>query len=392
MVRVLLVHNRYRQRAGEDRSFQGERDLLSADDRVALTEHVVDSREIDDYGALQKAALPFRMSWSRRSAAILDGMLRDSPADVVHFHNTFPLISPAAYGVCRDRGALVVQTVRNFRQFCANGLFFRDGHVCEDCVGRVPQWPGIVHRCYHSSAAQSAAVVAMQTVHSVRGTWRKDVDAYVVATRFMKDKLGSLGLDRERIVVKPNVVEIAGVPGGGPRSHAAYVGRLTHEKGVFTMLRAWRSLREIPLVVAGGGEELERLRIETDRTGLADRVTFLGETSHEQALEVIRTARFVVMPSLSYETFGRIPVEAYACGSPVLASRIGALAETVVDGETGLLFTPGDEHELAAAARRLWEGDTAALTRRARAHYETVYAPEVVHEQLVAFYEELVRR
>ncbi|MDQ4024892.1 MAG: glycosyltransferase [Actinomycetota bacterium] len=387
---MLLVHNRYRQRAGEDRSFQAERDMLAADERVALTEHVVDSREIDDYGPLQKAALPFRMSWSRRSAAVIDRMLRDSPADVVHFHNTFPLISPAAYGVCRDRGALVVQTVRNFRQFCANGLFYRDGHVCEDCVGRVPQWPGVVHRCYHSSAAQSAAVVAMQTIHSARGTWREDVDAYVVATRFMREKLGSLGLDRDRIVVKPNVVATRGAPGAGPRDHAVYVGRLTYEKGVFTLLRAWRSLPEIPLVVAGGGEELERMRAEAATAGLGDRVTFLGETSHDAALDAIRGARFVVVPSLWYETFGRIPVEAYACGTPVLASRIGALAETVVEGETGLLFAPGDEQDLARAARRLWAGDTAALTGRARAHYDEVYAPEVVHEQLVRFYEALV--
>lgn len=390
-MRVLLVHNRYRQRAGEDHSFQAERDMLAADGRVELDEHIVDSREIDDYGPLQKAALPFRMSWSRRSAAAVEERLRRSPAAIVHFHNTFPLISPAAYGPCRKRGALVVQTVRNFRQFCSNGLFFRDGHVCEDCVGRVPQWPGVVHRCYHSSAARSAAVVGMQTIHSLRGTWQKDVDAYLVATEFMRDKLGSIGLDRDRIVVKPNIVQATAATGRGPRDHAAFVGRLTYEKGVFTLLRAWRHLPDIPLVVVGGGEELDRVRAEVAEAGLGDRVTLLGETSHAAALDVIRGARFVVFPSLWYETFGRIAVEAYACGTPVLASRIGALAETVVEGETGLLFAPGDERDLAAAARRLWKDDTAALTRRARAHYEEAYAPEVVHERLVRFYEDLLR-
>ncbi|MFN2588114.1 MAG: glycosyltransferase [Actinomycetota bacterium] len=389
MIRVLLVHNRYRRRAGEDRSFEAERDLLGADERVALTQHVVDSREIDDYGPLQKAAVPFRMTWSRRSAAAIDRILADSPAEIVHFHNTFPLISPAAYAACRRRGAVVVQTVRNFRQFCANGLFFRDGHVCEDCVGRVPQWPGVVHRCYHSSAAQSASVVAMQTVHSVRGTWRDGVDVYVVPTEFLGHKLASLRLDRDRIVVKPDVVATTAARGVGPRYHAAFVGRLTYEKGIFTLLSAWRRLTEIPLVIVGAGEEGPRVRAEIERGGLADRVTLLGETSHGAALDVIRSARFVVVPSLSYETFGRIAVEAYACGTPVLASRIGALAETVVEGETGLLVAPGDERELEAAARRLWDDDTAALTRRARAHYDAVYDPPIVHEQLVALYREI---
>lgn len=388
-VRVLLVHNRYRQRAGEDHSFDAERALVAADDRIDLREHVVDSREIDGYGPLQKAAVPFRMSWSRRSAAALRRELAEHPRDVVHFHNTFPLVSPSGYRVCREHGARVVQTVRNFRQFCANGLLFRDGHPCEDCVGRLPQWPGVVHRCYHASAPQSAAVVAMQTVHSLRGTWRQEVDRYVVPTRFVRDKLGALGLPAERIAVKPDVVAVPRLPErGGPRDHALYVGRLTPEKGIGTLLRAWPRVPDLPLVVAGGGAEEDAARTEARRLGLGGRVTFLGETTHGAALEAIATAVFVVIPSLSYETFGRTAVEAYACGTPVLASRTGALAETVVEGSTGLLFEPGDEGALAAAARRL-APEAAELGPQARAHYDATYEPSLVHEQLVRLYRDL---
>ncbi|MDQ3982934.1 MAG: glycosyltransferase, partial [Actinomycetota bacterium] len=289
------------------------------------------------------------------------------------------------------RGVPVVQSVRNFRQFCANGLFFRDGHVCEDCVGRVPQWPGVVHRCYHSSATQSAAVVGMQTFHSLRKTWKRDVDAYVVPTRFLRDKLAEVGLDGQRIVVKPDVVVSQARHATPPRVHALFVGRLTYEKGVDTLLGAWRELPEIPLVVAGGGPEEHRLRAEVRQSEIEDRVTFLGHTSHADALAAIERARFVVVPSLSYETFGRTAVEAYASGAPVLASRIGALAETVVEGETGLLFEPGDPAGLAAGARLLWartEG-TSEMAAHARARYESVYAPEIVHEQLVRLYAEL---
>jgi glycosyltransferase involved in cell wall biosynthesis len=387
-LRVLLVHNRYRQRAGEDRSYDAERDALAADPRVELSELVYDSREIDGYGIARKAALPLRMTWSRRAVDDVERELATRPADVVHFHNTFPLVSPAAYRAARSGGARVVQAVRNFRQFCANGLFFRDGHVCEDCIGRVPQWPGVVHRCYHSSASQSAAVVAMQTTHALRRTWEKDVDAYVVPTSFVAGKLRSAGL-RGRIVVKPDIVTVD-PPAPAARTHAAFVGRLTYEKGTSTLLRAWERLPDVPLVVVGGGQADADVRAEIDRRGLGGRVSLLGETSHAAALEQIARAHFVLIPSLGYETFGRTAVEAYACGTSVIASRIGALAETVVDGVTGILFEPDDDAALAAAVRRLWDGDATPFAERARARYDEVYAPAVVHEQLVRLYEELL--
>ena len=203
-------------------------------------------------------AVAAKTIWNRESVAAVGDAARAMHAEIVHFHNTFPLISPAAYQAASAAGAAVVQTLHNYRLLCPSATLFRDGHVCEDCVGKTVAWPSVQHACYRGSRAGSAAVAAMLTVHKARGTWRNDVDAYIALTDFARTKLIEGGLPEDRLFVKPNFIDPDPGVGDGRGDEigpfAIFVGRLTDEKGVPTMLEAWKQVgSRLPLKILGDG-------------------------------------------------------------------------------------------------------------------------------------------
>ncbi|MGH2556240.1 MAG: glycosyltransferase family 4 protein [Actinomycetota bacterium] len=384
--RVLLVHNRYQERAGEDLSFDADRRVL-AENGVEITEYVRDNREIEGAGPFEKLRMVVGTSWAAGAKAEIRELLKEWRPDVVHFHNTFPLISPAPYWACRAAGVPVVQTLRNFRIFCAPGILFRDGHICHDCVGKLPQWPGVLHACYRGSRSQTVPVTAMQTFHGLAGTWTKLVDAYIAASPFMRSKLIELGLPSEKIHVRADVVE--GVsPGNRHAAFALFVGRLTVEKGVRTLLDAWSTVVGMHLKLVGTGPLETEVRERVSSSDLHGRVEVLGPLPSDQTIALIREAAVVVVPSESYETFGRVPLEAAGCGVPTIASRLGALTDTVQHGVTGLLFSPGVAADLAAAA--CWVRDhpdeMVEMGSKAREQYELHYSPSSTFERLMEIY------
>lgn len=386
--RVLLVHNRYRDRAGEDASFDGDRRVLM-DHGVDVVDYIRDNREIAAEGGISKLSAAAQTTWSSAARSEVARLIRDRRPDIVHFHNTFPLISPAAYWACRDAEVPVVQTLRNFRPFCSHGLFYRDGHICTDCVGRMPVWPGVLHGCYRNSRLQSSAVALMQTTHQFLKTWTKKVDAYVVASDFTRKKLIECGLPADRIHVKPNVVDIDVEPDPGAEGPALFVGRLVREKGILTLLRAWTALPQARLEVVGDGPDRAKAERLIDQLDLGDRVRLLGPMNREDVLRRMAAAWVVVVPSEAYETFGRVPVEAFGCGTPVIASRLGALADVVEHDLTGLQFSAGDPNDLAAAVSWGLENrrEMTEMARRARATYEARYAPSAAFDSLIKIYE-----
>ena len=387
-LRVLLIHNRYQQRGGEDTVFEAERDLLRS---FGVT---VDTWEIsnDDIpvsrGPQMAAKLALRTIWSKETLRDLGERLDRERPDVVHLHNTFPLISPSAYHACRTRGIAVVQTLHNFRLVCPAATLFRDGQVCEDCLGRRIAWPGVQHACYRGSHAQSATVAAMLGVHRLRGTWRRDVDVYIALSQSARATLVTGGLPAERIIVKPNAVIPDPGTGGdaSTRSGLLYSGRLTEEKGVDTLLDAWRSsAADLPLRIIGGGPLEERV---STFAASAESVTADGAVPYATVLSAMRSARAVLVPSRWQESFGMVAIEAFASGTPVIASRIGALAEIVEDGVTGLLVPPGDANALASAARWAHEHpqELAAMGAEARERYERFYSAIPAAQQLLDAY------
>jgi glycosyltransferase involved in cell wall biosynthesis len=327
--------------------------------------------------------------WATRSYHELKNLLGMERPDVAHFHNTFPLISPSVYYACAEAGVPVVQTLHNYRLLCPGSTFLRDGKVCEQCLGRAVPWPSVLHGCYRHSRPATLATAAMLSVHGAIGTWRNKVGLYIALTQFARKKFTDGGLPAERIMVKPNFM----VRDPGFRAehgeYALYVGRLSEEKGPQVLLKAWARLGgHIPLKIAGGGPLREELSRGIGAAGLTQ-TEMLGQVSSEEITCLLQRARFLVFPSVWYETFGLAIIEAFACGVPVIASRLGAMAEIVADGETGLHFTAGDDGDLAAKVEWAWTHpkEMEEMGRAARREYETKYTPEINYKQLMEIYQ-----
>lgn len=387
---ILICHNYYREPGGEDVVFEAEADLLER--RGHRVERlVVHNDEIPEkLGSVAQAMLAARTIWSRESDQRIRSLLRRTTPDVVHFHNTFPLISPSAYAACRQAGVPVVQTLHNYRLLCSNASFFRDGHPCEDCLGRTPPWPGVLHACYRDSRPQTTIVAAMLTAHRMRRTWTRDVSVYVALTEFAQRKFVQGGLPRGRIVVKPNFIEPDPGTGAHDGDFALFAGRLAPNKGVATLIQAWERLTTaVPLRIAGDGPLGEFVRSAASSNPL---IQYHGRLDRESLLDLMHQARILVFPSEWYESFPVTLVEAFACGLPVVASRLGAMAEIVDVGQTGLHFASGDAADLAAKVEWAWAHpeEMRQMGAKARRQYETSYTAESNYEQLVRVYERAV--
>lgn len=376
MHRLLIVHNAYQLRGGEDAVVESEVGLLRAKG------HAVEiyARSNDDVTAMPKLALARDTLWSPRTTQELRQRLAEFRPDLIHAHNTFPLVSPSLYWAAARAGVPVVQTLHNFRLMCLNGLFLRDGKVCEDCLGRLP-WRGVVHGCYRGSRAASAVVAGMLTLHRGLGTWRHKVARYIALNEFCRGKFIEGGLPADRIMVKPNFVDLP-PPGARQRAGLLFVGRLSAEKGVATLAAAVGKLGGASLRVAGDGPQAALLQ------GLPG-VACLGSVPPAAVREEMERAAALVLPSIWYENFPRTIVEAFASGLPVIASRIGALAEIVSDGETGLLFEPGNAGDLAQKLQ--WAlahpHELARMGSNARRRYEQAFTPEANYQRLMQIYD-----
>jgi glycosyltransferase involved in cell wall biosynthesis len=414
---ILVAHNRYQQPGGEDLVFASEAALLEQKGHRVIR-HEDDNSRIEAWGA----GAAVNAVWSFPSHHSIKNLVRESRAEVVHFHNTFPLISPAAYYAAQSEGAAVVQTLHNFRLLCPGATLFRDGAVCEECVERKSLRPAMAHKCYRGSRAATAAVATMLGVHRAAGTWRRKVDLYIALSEFARRKFIEGGVPESRIVVKPNFVSPDPGVGEGRGGYALFVGRLSAEKGISVLASAWRELPDIPLVVAGDGPlagvfEAEATgRSETGKMGTDGTVhpahegqdvfgrdggrlgtvssvpifpMWIGRQSREQVLALMREARVLIFPSLWYEGAPMTIVEAFACGLPVIASNLGSMAEMVAHEKTGLLFAPGDAVDLARKVRWAFDHPEAMETMRAaaRREFEERYTAERNYKMLMAIYE-----
>lgn len=384
-MRVLLAHNRYQQPGGEDVVLAAEADLLRRRGHEVVT-FTDDNRRIEGMNRLRLAGDTI---WSVGSAGAFRDLIRSSQPDVVHVHNTFPLISPSIYREARAARVPVVQTLHNYRLICPNSLLHRDGRSCDDCVGRLP-WPGIRHACYRESRAQTAVVAAMLAVHRARHTWSREVGLFIALSDFARRQFVRGGIPAEKLVVKPNFVEPD--PGGrlADGGYYLYAGRLDPTKGLAALLAAWEQGGiAAPLHIAGDGPAAAEVRAAAARL---PRVRLLGRLDRERLLDQMRSARALVFPSLLYENFPVTIVEAFACGVPVIASRLGAAAEIVGDQQTGLLFEPGDAGDLARTVLSA-EANPRLLRRlgaAARADYLANYTGERNYQQLLEIYQRVM--
>lgn len=376
-MRILAVHNAYRQYGGEDSVFSAEVDLLRSAGHQVDVLH--ESNDAITGIAAQAATALFAAYNPAGRRKMAEAVWRSRP-DIVHVHNFFPRLSPSIFDACSEAGVPIVWTLHNYRVACANGLLFRDGAPCEDCLGGMPL-RAVTRRCYRGSAGGSAAVAAMIGWHRLAGTWRNKVTRFIALSEFARGKFIKAGLPPERIIVKPNFAPDPGRPSDQARSGFIYVGRLSVEKGVRTLVEAWREI-DAPLTLIGDGPELPALRATAPAN-----VTVVGQRSREEVYDALSRTSAMVLPSECYENCPMTVLEAMALGTPVIASRIGALAEYVEDGITGFHFAAGDAEDLARVVRRtssgyvLGEAGTAA-----RLAYEARFSPASNLEQLLSVY------
>lgn len=384
---VLTVFNAYLNRGGEDEVFEAEADLLEQHGHQ-VTRLLVPADEMKATSAAGKAKLAAGTIWSTRYQREIGQITRKLRPDVVHFHNTFPLLSPSVYGACRSEGAAVVQTLHNYRLICPSTVLFRDGHVCTECVGKSVAWPSIRHACYHESAPQTAVIAAMLAVHKARGTWHRDVDLFLTPTQYARERFIEGGLPADKLAVKPNFVDHAAPAERGPAEGFVFAGRLVEHKGIPALLDAWRLLPAgVPLRIIGDGP----MRADVEAFAAAhSNVTYMGRRPHERVLTEMQTARALIFPSTWTETFGLTVVEAFATGLPVIGSDIRPTgSELIEDGVTGRLFPPGDGEALASVV--LWahehRDDMRRMGNTARGVYEAKYTPAENYRQLIGAYE-----
>jgi glycosyltransferase involved in cell wall biosynthesis len=386
-MRVLLVHNEYQQPGGEDTVAQREAALLQRAGHEVI-EYRRSNKELDALNFWRKLAVPKRMVWADDAVRDLRDLIRRTKPAVAHFHNTFLMISPAAYYACRQMGVPVVQSLHNPRLLCPSANFYRNGSVCQDCLGKTPPWPGVVHGCYRRSRLQTALVAGMLTTHRLLKTWQQQVDAYIVFTEFYRQQFINGGLPAEKIFVKPHFVDPdPGKREGSPGSYALFLGRLDPEKGVRTLLRAWQRVGSKLLKIRGDGQL--RGEVEDFMQRNPGSVEAIGRLSSEDLSRLIKGACFLIWPSEGYyETFGLVAIEAFACGVPVIASKVGVLADIVQDGRTGLHFVAGDAGDLAGKIEWAFAHpqEMAAMGRNARQEFETKYTAGRNYEMLMNIY------
>ena len=382
-MRILSVHNEYQIRGGEDESCAAEQSLLREN-----------GHEVDVYlehnhrlAKLNPLDLAIKTVWSQEAYQKCLYNLQQHSYDIVHVQNFFPLISPSIYYAARKAKVPVIQTLRNYRLICPNALFFKNGAVCEQCMGKPIPYPGVVRGCYRESPVASAGVATMLVVHRALKTWTKMVDLYICLTKFAREKMIEGGLPPEKIVVKPNFVSTD--PGIGSQSggYALYVGRLSVEKGIDTLLNAWQLLKSpMPLKIIGDGPLAEQVVAATKQQ---PEIEWLGRRPMPEVHQLMGEAQFLVFPSKWYETFGRVAVEAFAKGTPVVAANIGAIAELVEHQRTGLHFQPGDSVDLASKIELILQhpAQLTQMSRSARAKFEAKYTAASNYQRLMEIYQ-----
>ncbi|GAB2544753.1 glycosyltransferase family 4 protein [Spirosoma aerophilum] len=388
-MRVLIVHNYYKQGGGEDTVFEQEVDLLR--ESGYLVETLVFDNENFTGAWIANTRSAIQALYNTESGRRLDWAIDQFQPNVVHIHNLFYTASASVIRTAKKRRIPVVMTVHNYRLVCINGLLMRVGRVpCESCLSRLVPFAGIQNACFQGSKAKSAHLSAITLLHKLTGIW-KQVDRFIVLTDFSRQKIleSSLKLDKAQVCVKPNFVDDAGYADPEKRDNSfLYVGRLTFEKGVHVLLEA-AQMYGFPLKIIGDGP------LAADVSRMAENVPTIqyeGKQPRELVLNALKQCRALILPSLWYEGLPTVILEAFASGTPVICSDQQNLNQIVLDGYTGLSFQTGSSHDLGRIVNRFSQDipGQRIWSKNAYLEYQTRYARHVSLAATIAIYDELV--
>ncbi|PTX21366.1 glycosyltransferase involved in cell wall biosynthesis [Pontibacter mucosus] len=386
-MRILQIHNFYKQAGGEDTVFEQEAQLLRAHGHT-VEQLTFSNNNVTSIKDKLQAALG--VVYNPQSAGIISKSIKRFKPDVVHVHNFFPLVSPGVFWVCRKYKVPVVMTLHNYRLLCPSAVLYYDGQVqLENVQQRFPLKP-ILKGVYRGSKVETASVVLATGVHKLLGTWRGKVNKFIALTPGAAALFqnSSLHLRPEQLSIKPNFTADPGLGAATREDYFLYLGRLTEEKGIRTLLKA-HTLKPFPLRIIGTGP-LQAL-VEA-YAAKHPAVEYMGFRPREEAMEQLKKARALIFPSEWLETFGMTAVEAFATGTPVIASKIGGGAHLVQHQHNGMHYTPGDAQELVRQVELLQQlPDLArALGQNARNDYEQLYTPDINCQMLVSIYEDAI--
>jgi glycosyltransferase involved in cell wall biosynthesis len=391
-VRVLLAHNFYRssEPSGEAQVLASERELLERHGHVTA-QFLRHNDEIVNDGVLGAIRGAFSTPWNPFAAMAIRKSVNEFSPDIVHVHNTFPLISPSIFHAVGSRAARVL-TLHNYRLFCPAAIPMRNGDICTKCIDKHSVKPALRHGCYRNSRIATTPLALGVALHRSMATWKNQVDAFIVLTEFQRDLMIEAGLPSELVHIKPNFYskESTVLPWNKRSDRVVFVGRLSQEKGLESLLEAWimwgASAPELQIIGDGPLREgLERKSVKHPQVP----IRFLGQVNAAAAQEEIARARLLVLPSLCFEGFPMVLIEAFTFGTPVAVSSVGPLPSIVTDGENGVTFSPGDPRSLLQVVRKTWESKSELdrLANGARHSYETQYSATKNYNLLVEIYQ-----
>ncbi|MFD1129250.1 glycosyltransferase family 4 protein [Paenibacillus provencensis] len=392
MTKVLLIHNYYQLRGGEDQVVERELNMLRSRGIEAESYYV--HNDSISQGIVDKAKVALNVTWSLNEYRKVRKKIMDMRPDVVHVHNFFPIVSPSVYYACESMAIPVVQTLHNYRLICPAATFMREGEICEKCLsGSLIN--SVKYGCYRGSALQTLPLAAMIKVNKMLGTWTNKVSKYIALTDFSRTKFIASGIPEEKIMVKPNFIKTPEKTDHNTpplEKYLLYVGRISPEKGVENLLKAWDEVKTksgFKLVIIGDGPDKERL----EQSYQQDDVLFLGKMNSDEVLFYMSHSHYLVVPSIWYEGFPLTIVEAYSVATPVLCSKIGSLEEVVIPDKTGFHFKHNDIYELAQTmeyAINLDPLNYSLLRKSTLDNFERKYTEEINYQFLMNIYHEAI--
>jgi glycosyltransferase involved in cell wall biosynthesis len=387
-MRVLIVHGAYQQFGGEDSVVRAERELLErhGDEVMLYSRHNDETKTFDIF---QKAAFFPQSIYSWKSGGEIADAVHSFRPDVAFVHNVYPLLSPSVYHKLHALGVPAVQVLHNFRPFCPNGFYYTQGQICEAC--RDGNYLNAVRkRCYKDSYVFSGLYALTLGSNRLAGMVDK-VSGFICLTDFFKIKMREAGVPESKLFVRPNFVYAPPLAAAGEAGkYALFMGRLSPEKGCWTLIHAFERIPQIPLKIVGTGPLEQELKDYVSSKGIKN-IEFLGFKSGDEKWQVLRDALCLIVPSEWYENFPVTVLEAFMAAKPVVAARMGGLPYIVEEGQSGLLFDAGKPEDLAQKIQRLADDPAIAVRMgmRGRSLSETKYGPEQGYSNLMKIFSQV---
>lgn len=387
-MKILMIHNEYAAVSGEEIQFYQIADILRKN-KHEVQLYTRSSAEIEKkiFGKIKSFFTGIYNPVSRRK---IGKLLETLKPDIVFVQNLFPLISPSILPIVKKTGVPLVMRVANYRLMCPNGLHLSHGEVCERCLYQREFWC-LLKNC-EENIFKSTGYALRSMIARLMGFYKKNIDAYICASEFLRNIMIDAGFESQRIHVIPNTVPGVDITetklSHQNGAYVAFVGRISREKGVNVLVEAARMCSEIPFRLVGRVNQSFRIP-----EPLPPNVELVGFLNGDALSDLYVGARIFVSTSLCFETFGISVAEAMLHAKPVIVSRIGVFPEFVQDGVTGLLSEPGNAKDLSDKIRYLWDRPELChkmgVAGRERALKE--YSSDIYYERLITVFNTVLK-